>query len=143
MTIIEFRKRMYANNQSKTAKFWESVRVLDLPTKDPDLKVDIDTYLANMQPGSMFLNCMQLTVLDRGEPNKPKREMKAVGRVLVQGPDFWGRAETVTYNEEKDQLIFDGGHRSGDVGSHRPEGCGSGRRPAGQADHLHQEHRRL
>jgi lipopolysaccharide export system protein LptA len=35
--------------------------------------------------------------------------MKASGRALVQGPDFWGRAETVTYNEEKDQLIFDGG----------------------------------
>jgi hypothetical protein len=109
LTTIEFRSRMYANNQRKTAMFWGAVRVLDLPSKDPDQKVDIDAILANMPTGSLYLNCAHLTVLDRGEPGQPKREMKAVGRVLVQGPDFWGRAETVTYNEEKDQLIFDGG----------------------------------
>jgi lipopolysaccharide export system protein LptA len=35
--------------------------------------------------------------------------MTAIGRVTVQTNNVTGHAAKVTYNEEKDQLIFDGG----------------------------------
>jgi hypothetical protein len=57
----------------------------------------------------MYLAGAQVTVVDRGEKDKPMREMRAVGRVLLQARDYWGRADVVTFDENKDQIILDGG----------------------------------
>jgi lipopolysaccharide export system protein LptA len=100
---------MYGNSKTNTAKFWGAVRVLNLPCKDPYVVIDLDVMLVDLPKDAMYLSCDQLTVLNRGDKNQSRQEMLARGRVLVQSQEFWGRSDTVTYDEAKDQIIFDGG----------------------------------
>ncbi len=111
LTYVSYFKRMYANNKNRTARFYMNVRVLHLPGKDPQRAIDLEKVLEKPLPaGAMYLRCDQLKVLTRPGPgDKSYQEMEAVGRVSVQAQDFSGSASVVTYNEEKDQVIFDGG----------------------------------
>jgi lipopolysaccharide export system protein LptA len=118
LTYIVFRNRMYANNRTNKAVFWGGVRVLNLPCTDPLVDLDLDTLPDHLPKDSMYLTCDQLTVLrtpvQKRLPDGKmgpgyEQEMTAEGRVVVQAPEFWGRANTVTFNEDKDQIIFDGG----------------------------------
>jgi lipopolysaccharide export system protein LptA len=100
---------MDANSRTGNAKFYKDVRVLNLPSDDPTLPIDLDVILSGELPeGAMYLRCNELEVLDKGEKNKSKQELQATGRVYVQGKEFHARAEVMHYNQEKDQIILDG-----------------------------------
>jgi lipopolysaccharide export system protein LptA len=86
------------------------VRVLNFPCDNPKIKVDIDEMLEKLPEGGIYLRCDQLEVLNHAVKGaRAHQEMTAVGHVTVQSDKVTGRAAKVTYNEEKDQLIFDGG----------------------------------
>jgi hypothetical protein len=110
MTYVTFEKTMYANSKKNKAVFQETVRVLNFPCTNPDIKIDIDAMLESMPEGGIYLRCDKLEVLNRAaKGSKAQQEMTATGHVTVQSKLITGHATKVTYNEEKDQLIFDGG----------------------------------
>jgi hypothetical protein len=110
LTYVSFEKSMYANSKKNKADFYENVRVLNFPCDNPKMKVDFDEMLEKMPQGGMYLRCDQMEVLSRAvKGGRSHQEMTAVGHVIVQSNNITGRATKVTYNEEKDQLIFDGG----------------------------------
>ena len=108
LTYVQFLKSMYANSKTNTAIFLENVRVLHMPGDDPNVEIDLDSMLDRLPKGAMYLRCDRLDVFSRGEKGKGQQEMLAKGRCIVQAQEFWGRAQTVTYNEAKDQVIFEG-----------------------------------
>lgn len=110
LTWVSFDKSMYANSKKNKANFYENVRVLSFPCNDPQMEVDLDTMLEKLPPGGIFLRCDQMEVLSRPvKGGKAQQEMTAIGHVRVQSKEMSGRAAKVTYNEEKDQIILEGG----------------------------------
>jgi hypothetical protein len=118
LTYITFEKVMQANSLTNVASFWEAVRVLNLPCKDPHCEIDLDDILSRDLPeGVLFLRCNQLRVGTYQKPapgsTDPKQLrtyqlMDAHGLVFVQGRDFTAQCDHMTFNEEKDQVIFFG-----------------------------------
>jgi lipopolysaccharide export system protein LptA len=108
MTHISFLKSMYANNRSNTATFLEEVRVLHFPCEDPNVEVELENVLDRLPPDAIFLRCDRLDALSRGEGKNARQDMRARGRVTVQAREFSGRAEMVTYEDAKEQVIFHG-----------------------------------
>ena len=100
---------MYVNTKTNRATFLQNVRVLNMPCDDPNIEIDFDVILNRMPEGAMYLKSDQLDVFDHGDKKKSQQEMYAKGHVLVQAKDFYGHANTMTYNEAKDQIIFEGG----------------------------------
>jgi lipopolysaccharide export system protein LptA len=115
MTYVNFAKSMYANTRTNTAIFMENVRLLNMPWDvdhdDPKREINLDTMLEDLPEGAMYLKSDRLDVMNRAPKGSPtsQNELFARGRVLIQSKEYWGRAETVTFNEVKDQLILDGG----------------------------------
>ncbi len=110
LTYVAFDKMMYANSKKNKADFYENVRVLNFPCDNPLMEIDIDSVLEKMPEGGIYLRCQQMEVLNHPvKGGKAHQEMTAIGQVTVQSDKVSGRAAKVTYNEEKDQLIFDSG----------------------------------
>jgi len=100
---------MYVNTKTNKANFLQNVRVLNMPCDDPNIEIDLDAILNRMPEGALYMKCDRMDVFDHGDKKKSQQEMYAKGHVLVQAKDFWGRSNTMTYNEAKDQIIFEGG----------------------------------
>ena len=100
---------MYVNTKTNSATFLENVRVLNMPCDNPNIEIDLVELLNRLPEGAMYLQADRLDVFDHGDKKKSQQEMNAKGHVLVQAKDFWGRSDTMTYNEAKDQIIFEGG----------------------------------
>jgi lipopolysaccharide export system protein LptA len=108
MTFVYFRKRMDANSKTSTAYFWENVRVLHMPCPRHDTPIDLDQILAHDLPeNSLYIACDRLKVLDRPEDNRPNKQMESHGKVYVQGKEFYARADSLYYNQLKNQIILD------------------------------------
>ena len=118
MTYISFEKLMKASSLTNVASFWGAVRVLNLPCDDPHRDIDLDGMLSTeLPPGAMYLRCERLRVgtyqkpIGAGTNQKQLRTyqmMDALGQVYVQGKDFTAQCDHMTFNEEKDQVIFIG-----------------------------------
>ncbi len=118
LTYVTFMKAMQASNRTNVAKFWESVRVLNMPCDDPHRNIDLDDMLSKDLPeGALYLRCDRLQVGtyqkalidDAGKKQlRTYQVMNALGQVYVQGKDFTAQCDRLTFNEEKDQVIFDG-----------------------------------
>jgi hypothetical protein len=110
LTYITFWSQMQANNQTNVASFWESVRVLSLPCDDPHREIDLDDMLTKeLPPGAMYLRCsktLQVGTIQRN--GRTYQWMDALGQVYVQGREFTAQCDHMTFNEEKDQVIFFG-----------------------------------
>jgi hypothetical protein len=122
MTYVEYADRMLANKKSSVAYFYGSVRVFYKPVEDFEAarseEIDLDRLFEKKLPeGSMFLRCEKLVARQRPAPQRPGpqektkayQEMIATGRAEVFSQEIHGRAERITFDEEKDQIIFDGG----------------------------------
>jgi hypothetical protein len=109
LTFIQYRNSMYANSKKNLASFWGQVRVVNLPSKDPMREIDLEKLIADLPMDALYIASDQLTVLNRGTKERSQQEMQAKGRVMVKAKEFWGRAEMVSFNEAKDQVILDGG----------------------------------
>jgi hypothetical protein len=107
LTRVAYEKHMRANNTTRTAYFLGNVQVIHLPSADPDVPVDITKPLPK---GAMYLRCEGFKVTSCRHPDgkTSHQEMEANTRVLVQAPEFWGRADRVTYDESKELVIFEG-----------------------------------
>ncbi len=100
---------MYANSKTNTATFLENVRVLDMPCENPNIEIDLDEMLDHLPDGAMYLRGDRLDVYNHGDKTRSQKEMIAKGHVFVQAKEFNGRSDVMTYNEAKDQIIFEGG----------------------------------
>jgi hypothetical protein len=106
LTRVCFNGRMRANNKTRVAVFLDDVEVVNLPSDNPDIKIDVD----RLPPGAMYLRCERLDVRTRELPGgKTSQEMDAQKKVRVQAQEFWGMADRVTYDESQERLIFEGG----------------------------------
>jgi hypothetical protein len=118
---------MNADNVKHTATFYTDVQVLYIPwTSDPRRlrePVSVAEKLEQLPPGGLYMECRDNLVVYSPEdaPGKPpapgggagKHIMDGLGRVYLKSTDakgqvFWGTAEFIRYDEEKDQVIFDG-----------------------------------
>src|SRR5262249_32546823 len=119
LTYVRFEQLMKASNRTNTASFWGSVRVLNFPCeeKDEHRDIDIDSMLTDLPAGAMSLRSNRLKVhtyqkqvRDPQDPNKVVmrnyQEMEADDRVVVRAKEFFAQADHMTFNEEKDQVIF-------------------------------------
>lgn len=110
MTYVQFQRKMYGNDKSSTVKFYSNVRVLYMPVKDRFVEPDMGKILGARQlpEDAMYLRCDLLEVYQRPrQQGNPTQEMEARGRVSVRAREFFGTSDKVTYNEEKDQIIFE------------------------------------
>jgi len=105
LTRVKYGAHMWAKNKTHTAIFYEDVEVVHLPSKRIDLVPDLD----NLPAGAIHLRCGVLKVYNRPDNGKPNQQMEARGKVVAKAQEFTARAEIVTYDEGKDQLIFEGG----------------------------------
>lgn len=118
LTYIRFVNQMRASNRTNVASFWESVRVLNLPCEDPHIDIDLDAMISTELPeGALYLRCNRLSVgtyqklVTDSTGQKQLRTyqvMDALGQVYVQGKDFTAQCDHMTFNEEKDQVVFKG-----------------------------------
>jgi hypothetical protein len=112
LTYVSYYARMNGYRKNHLAIFYTNVRVLHLPSDNPHMEIDLDKILGkqSLPEGSMYMRCDKLKVFSRPHgTGKSTQVMEADGRVSVMAPEFHGEAERVTYDEEKDQVIFDGG----------------------------------
>ncbi len=121
--------RMDADNNTHTATFYEDVQVLHIPwTSDPKKlreAINVAATLEKLPIGGLYMECRKkLKVYSPEEetPGKPpagdsgtgKHIMTGTGQVYLKATDakgqlFWGVAEVVHYDEEKEMVKFDGG----------------------------------
>ncbi len=109
--MIRYYPRMTADNKKRLATFWENVEVYNFPANDLD--ATLDPTPRRLPQGAIHLRCTKrLDVLGK-QPQQPggrtSQEMTAQGHVQIWGPDYQGVAETLSYNEGKDQLVLRGG----------------------------------
>jgi lipopolysaccharide export system protein LptA len=105
LTIVNFGGRMWANDKSHTAIFSDDIKVINLATDNPELEPDEN----RLPRDAVYLQCSQrLDVRNRPENGKSNQELEATGNILCRTAAYLGQCEKLTYNEGKDQLIFDG-----------------------------------
>jgi lipopolysaccharide export system protein LptA len=104
LTRVNYLGRMFANNNTRTAVFYDNVELVHVPTDDPNLVIDID----KLPEGALYLRCDQLKVYSRqAENSKGSQQMEARGHGLVQSREFWGRADIIKYDESKELVVFE------------------------------------
>jgi hypothetical protein len=132
LTYVSYAGVMWTDNKQRIAKFSDRVKLLNLPTKNPNLAINLDKIVDNLPIDALYLEADTLEVSDKPdeepedkertslkktndnkdknkEKDKTNQEMKATGHVFVKAQEFYGRAWRVTYVEEKDQIILYGG----------------------------------
>jgi hypothetical protein len=107
LTRVLFQGRMYSaqKNSARTTKFYENIRVLHVPTDDPEVQVD-----ENRLPKSSFvMTCGVLEVVSReGEEQNKGQYMNASVNVKFQTPEFYGLSDSLFYNEKEETVLFRG-----------------------------------
>jgi lipopolysaccharide export system protein LptA len=104
LTHITYEGKMWANNKRGMAVFFGRVILIHVPTERADLFID----QSRPPKGSMYLTCDQLEVLTHKLPNgSTTQEMQARHKVFIEGDDFSGQADSVAYDEAKDQVILE------------------------------------
>jgi lipopolysaccharide export system protein LptA len=106
LTVVLFDGRMWADNKSHTAIFNENVQAVNLATENKELELKLD----QLPEDALYLRCAdQMKVYNRPENGKANQQLEAETRVFCRTKEYEGQAEKFTFNEAKDQLIFDGG----------------------------------
>jgi hypothetical protein len=109
MTYVTFLQRMDANSLTNTANFWGGVQVLNFPCDNPAEEIDLDAILSReLPPNWMYLRCDRLRVFDRQTDGRSNQQMQAYGRVRVIGKEYFAEADTMTFDEAKDLVVFIG-----------------------------------
>jgi hypothetical protein len=110
LTRVSYRTRMWANNNTRTAIFYDDIELLHLPAENPDLVIDLD----HLPREALHLRCQKLQIYTRRTPDgKASQEMEAQKKCVVQAQEFWAVAEVVKYDESQQKLIFEGGGEGG------------------------------
>lgn len=106
LTRVDFEGRMFSTRKGtdRSAKFYDNVEVHHLPADDPDVRVDPD------RPGKdgFYLRCDLLSVYTRSVAGKTNQEMEARRNVFFRTEQFFGRADSVKYDQSKEIVVFEG-----------------------------------
>jgi lipopolysaccharide export system protein LptA len=106
LTRIAYHDRLYSNNNKRTATFYGGVEVINLPTENMDVVVDLD----KLPKGCLHMKCEQMKVFSHKLPDgRSAQEMEAMRHVVVRSQEFWGTGDKVKYDESKDLVILEGG----------------------------------
>jgi hypothetical protein len=112
MTYVRFGQRMLANSKTNKASFYEAVEVLHFPwdgSRTLHEEFDMMEILSRRLPtGWMYLRCNRLVVVDQKEGGVSHQQMEANGRVQARTPEFLAEATKMTYDQQKDLVVFYG-----------------------------------
>jgi lipopolysaccharide export system protein LptA len=104
LTVIWYDGKMYANNVSGIARFYDNVWVVQVPTENSDLKLGNGVP----PPGSMTLKCGRLEVMEhKNLDGTTSQEMRAYEKVYVEGDNFSASCDIMKYDSSKEQIIFE------------------------------------
>ena len=104
LTRVNYLGRMFANNVTRTAVFYDNVEVVHVPTDDPNLEIDLN----KLPEKAMYLRCDQLKVYNPREVGaRGMQQMEARGRAQVQAREFYGRADVIKYDENKELMVLE------------------------------------
>ena len=134
------RGNMYANTKTNTAVFLDNVRVLDMPCDDPNIEVDLDAVPEHLREGAMYLRGDRLDVFNHGDKTRSQKEMIAKGHVYAQSNEFIAHGDLMTYNEAKDQVIFEAKEDGVATLYKVKQRGGQAQTIDGEKDHLHPQH---
>lgn len=109
LTYVRYNHKLFVYNEKRLAIFWGNAEVLHLPADDPALHLNINDLINKLPPKALYLKCEKLEVFSEDKGPKKSHVLKAVGKATVQFDNFYGLADSITYNEEKQQVIFEGG----------------------------------
>jgi hypothetical protein len=108
LTYVRFDNRLTVFNESRVAKFRKNVEVLHLPADDPALQTNFNALVNKLPPRALYLKCEQLTVFTQDRDAKKGHVLKAEERATVQFDNFYGQADVISFDEDKQQVIFEG-----------------------------------
>lgn len=106
-TRIEFSGNMSSSNKDnlRTSRFYDNCEVFHAPGDRPDLEMNPDRPPEN----GFYLKSEMLSVFTRSEgKGKNTQFMRADRKVFFRTKDFYGRADVVKYNQEREIIIFEG-----------------------------------
>lgn len=107
LTRVDFGGRLYSTRKDKVriAKFYDDVKVFHLPADDLNVKLNPD----KLPHGGMYLECDLLTVCSwPSADGKTHQYLQADKNVRFRSEKFYGFAEKVKYDQQTDQIVFEG-----------------------------------
>jgi hypothetical protein len=108
LTWVRYDHKLSVFNETRVATFWKNVEVLHLPADTPALHQNLNQLINKLPPRALYLKCDMLKVFSEDRGAKKNHVLRAENRATVQFDNFYGQADTITYNEEKQQVIFEG-----------------------------------
>ena len=105
VTKIKYDGKMNANQRTKTVKFFDQIFILHTPTNDLEKDIDED----DLPPDGMTIRAADVAEMSERKANdgKSHRDFQAKGNVRVRARDYWGQSERLSYDKQKDLLVFD------------------------------------
>ena len=102
LTWVTYEGSLRIDNPRRTARFYKNVQVLHLPMNDPGLQLEFRKLADHLPLGAMYLKCDRLDVYSTKDENgKTNQEFTAKDRAEVQAQEFYGRANVIKFDEEK------------------------------------------
>jgi hypothetical protein len=104
-TQIMFQGEMRGGQENKTAKFFENVHIIHTPVKETNETVDED----NLNPDGLVVRASDYAVMavSAAADGSENRDFQAEGNVQVHAREFWGQCDRLSYDQQKDKLVFD------------------------------------
>jgi hypothetical protein len=107
---LRYELGMEGNMLRRQVQFRDRVRVVYGPVANWEQKLDPDRR-GGLGDQGVELTCDALTATEMNTGLRPHLELEAAGNSYVEGRLFLARADRLTYNESKDQLILQGDGR--------------------------------
>lgn len=108
LTWVRYGQKLTVFNDKHLAQFRRSVEVLHIPADNPVLHEKFDNVVAKLPPRALYLKCEELDVFSQDKGPQKYHVLKAKSRAEVQVDNYYGQAEIITYDESKQQIIFEG-----------------------------------
>lgn len=110
LTWVRYTGTMKANNQTRTANFWEGVEILHMPLQTPDDQPQFDATVNKLPPGAVYLRSNQMTVYsNKDAQGQVRQQMEAIGKASVTYQDvFFGTGDVIKFDEAKQQMTLEG-----------------------------------
>jgi len=108
LTWVRYDHKLSVFNEQRLAIFWKNVEVLHLPADTPALHENLSQLINRLPPRALYLKCDLLKVYSEERGAKKNHVLRAEKRATVQFDNFYGQADVIVYNEEKQQVIFEG-----------------------------------
>ncbi len=108
LTWVRYNQRLTVFNDKHLAQFRKNVEVLHIPEDDPALHQDFNVVVAKLPPRALYLKSEELDVFSQDKGPQKSHVLQARIRAEVQVENIYGQADIITYDESKQQIIFQG-----------------------------------